>query len=234
MSSYVDIYNDYPLRCAKLWEDFNASAEAKNLEVTFMLMCAAGGFATPYEHLRIQPGQAQERQGHPAFNNFDQKKYEHSLKKVHSALNVAMAECLLFNGLHFDRCYYGHAKAINEVRDMAECRQSGSPPLSGQSARKIVKALRNAIAHSNIFAFAGGRSEDITDLGFFSEVVDSKIRDKKVVIGYDVIVMPVQDFQAFLTSWFDLLRKVSPKGKHLKLIFSNALETDDEPITSYG
>lgn len=234
MSSYVDIYNDYPLRCAKLWEDFNASAEAKNLDVTFMLMCAAGGFATPFEHLRIQPGQAKERQGHPAFNNFDQKKYEHSLDKVYSALNGAMAECLLFNDLHFDRCYYGHAKTINEVRDMAECRQSGSPPLSVQPARKIVKALRNAIAHSNIFAFAGRGSQDIADLGFFSEIVDSKIRDKKVVSGYEVIVMPVQDFRSFLTSWFELMRKATPKGNHLKLIFSKALETDDELIASYG
>jgi hypothetical protein len=229
MSSYVDIYNDYPLRCAKLWEDFNASAEAKNLEVTFMLMCAAGGFVTPYEHLKIQKGQAKERQGHPAFNNFDQKKYQNSLCTVNKALDGPMGECLLFNGVHFDRCYYGQSKAINEVIYMAECRQSGSPPLSVQPARKIVKALRNAIAHSNIFAFAGRGSHDIADLGFFSE-----IKDKQVVIGYEVIVMPVQDFRAFLTSWFDLMRKATPKGNHLKLIFSKALETDDDPIAAYG
>lgn len=233
MSLYDDIYNDYPLRCAEVWRELNDAAKAKKRDVTLMLMCAAGGFASPWEHFKIKDGASQDQSRHPAFHKYDKAKYKRSLGEMNCVLDVAVSESSLFKDLHFDKCFYAHAKNMNDVRDLVESHQSSGPALSVQPARQIVKLLRNAIAHNNIFAFSGQKSKEISDLGFFGEVVDRKAKEKKVDY-YEVIAMPAEDFHTFLTSWFELLQKASPKGNHLKLIVTNALEIDDEPIPAYG
>lgn len=247
MSSYVDIYNDYPLRCAELWKNFNDSAEKKNLDVTFMLMCAAGGFATPWEHLRIQPGQTKELRGHPAFHNFDEIKFKRSAKTMEDALERMASSSPLFENVRIEDCFYGRCDGIELIRDMAEHRNPNSYLIQTEKALNLVRILRNALAHNNIHAFARGRSSEISEVTFFSQFVDKGSRSKKCEkcerkfvepmrrpYSYEVLSMPVREFHAFLTSWFDLLRVANPKGNYLKPIVTNALETDHEPIAAYG
>jgi len=76
MSYYENIYNDLPLRCARLWKKMRKQAEEQELDVTFMLMTAAAGFAAPFEHLKIQSGQAKDNRNHPAFKDFDESHYK--------------------------------------------------------------------------------------------------------------------------------------------------------------
>lgn len=245
MSSYVDIYNDYPLRCAKLWEDFNASAEAKNLEVTFMLMCAAGGFVTPYEHLRIQKSQAKNLRDHPAYHDFDEVRFKRSAKTMDDALSPAASSSSLFQKISLENCFYGQCDGIELIRDMAESRNPNNYSIRTQKTRNLVNILRNALAHNNIYAFARSSSSEISELTFFSrlkanwpkpyEQCERKVFDPPTEpYAYEVLSMPVQEFHVFLNSWFDLLRGVSPKGKNLKDIVVKALETDDDPIAAYG
>lgn len=234
MSFYKDIYNDYPLRCAEVWEICNDAAIEKKRDVTLMLMCAAGGFATPWEHLKIQPGQAKSNNGHPAFFGYDVKKYERCLKVLETALQRNVEDSRLFENVKLDNCFYGHAKSIDLILDMAECRLPSVLDFAKQPARAIVKALRNAIAHNNIYAFARDRENEISDLAFFSEVVDKSKKQTKVVEHYEVIVMSSEDFSSFLTAWFGLLRQADQRGSHLKLVVSNALEDDDEPTAAVG
>jgi len=245
MSSYVDIYNDYPLRCAKLWEDFNASAEAKNLEVTFMLMCAAGGFVTPYEHLRMQKGQAKELRGHPAYHNFDDVKFQRSAKSMDDVLSPAASSSTLFQDICLENCFYSRCEGIELIRDLAESRNPNNYSIQTQKTRNLVRVLRNALAHNNIYAFAKGRASEISELTFFSEFFDRKQikceqcerkfdEPKLKPYTYEVLSMPIQEFHAFLNSWFQLLRRASPKGNHLKELVAKALETDDDPLAAYG
>jgi hypothetical protein len=234
VSCYDDIYNDYPLRCATVWESFNGEAKAKELDVTFMLMCAAGGFVTPWEHLKIQPGQGKDSQNHPAFFNYDEVKYKHSLTVMGRALTGMVPDSPLFREAHLDRWFYGHAKTIDLIRDMAEYRQPADVSIETQKSRQIVKALRNAIAHNNIYAFDRNEPKVISDLAFFSEVILDTGSKNKVVDHYEVIAMPVDDFRAFLTAWFALLRMANRSGKHLKLVVSNALGTDDDRNAAHG
>lgn len=234
MSCYDDIYNDFPLRCATVWDSFNEGAKAEELDVTFMLMCAAGGFATPWEHFKIPEGLGKDNNGHPAFFNYDEDKYGASLSAMNKALTGNISASPLFRNVQMDRCFYGHAKNIGLIRDMAEYRHPGNLSLSAQGPRQIVKALRNATAHNNIYAFARHQSKVISDLAFFSEVIKRNGPNIKVIDHYEVIVMPVDDFRSFLTAWFALLRMANRSGKHLKLVVSNALENDDERIAAQG
>jgi len=234
MSCYDDIYNDFPLRCATVWETFNKDAKDQKVDVTLMLMCAAAGFSTPWEHLKIQEGQAKANSDHPAFFNYDERKYASGLKTMEKALKGCVTESPLFRHVKLDQCFYGRATTIGLIRDMAESRQPSNLSLSTQGTRNIVKALRNAIAHNNIYAFARLQPKEISDLTFFSQVLVSTGTKDKGIDCYEVIVMSVEDFRSFLTAWFALLRTTNSSGKYLKLVVSNALETDNEPIAAFG
>jgi len=233
VSCYDDIYNDYPLRCATIWDCFHSKAADQKLDVTFMLMCAAGGFAMPWEHLKIQAGQAKDNRHHPAFLNYDKLKYERSLSSFEKALEVKVSASPLFRQVNVDLCFYGHAKTINLIRDMAEYRKPVSEDFGKQGSRVIVKALRNALAHNNVYAFSKSTAKEISDLAFFSEVLVKGQRDK-VVDYYEVIAMSVNDFQVFLSAWFELIRSASQSKSHLKLVVSNALEEFDDRIAAHG
>jgi hypothetical protein len=245
MSSYVDIYNDYPLRCAKLWEDFNASAEDKNLEVSFMLMCATGGFVTPYEHLRIQPGQSKELRDHPAYHNFDEVNFKRSARTMEEALSPEAFSSPLFQNIRLDNCFYGRCEGIEFIRDMAESRTPNNYSIRTQKTLNLMRVLRNSLAHNNIYAFARNSSNEISELTFFSEFFDRKQskceqcsrkfdEPKRKPYTYEILSMPVQEFHAFLNSWFALLRRASLKGNQIKSLISKALEVEDELIASYG
>jgi hypothetical protein len=217
-----------------VWESFNAAAKAEELDVTFMLICAAGGFATPWEHLKIMPGQGKDNAGHPAFFNYDEDKYRRSLRVMDQALKTDLEASSLFRQVQFDRCFYGAVDAVADIRDAVESRLVPKLALAEVQARRIVKLLRNAIAHNNLYAFANEKPDVISDLTFFSEVQQDRKDRTKIVSGYEVLVMHVDDFRAFLTAWFALLRMTNRSGKHLKLVVSNALEDEDVRIAAIG
>ena len=232
MSCYVDIYNDFPLRCANLWRKFNDAAKAEDLDVTFMMMCAAGGFATPWEHLKIQAGQGKDNKNHPAFFKYDERKYTRSLKVMGQALSGCVADSRLFHGIDLNHCFYTQAKSINLIRNLAESRPHSDLDLGSQCSRKVVKALRNAIAHNNIHAFSNKQHNVISDLVFFSEVLVN--RGSNIIDHYEVLVFRVRDFESFLTAWFALLDSVDKSGRFLKLVVSEAMENDDERVAAHG
>lgn len=240
MSCYDDIYSDFPLRCAEVWESFGKDAKVMNRDVTLMLMCAAGGFATPWDQLKIPEGEAKNGPVHPAFFNFDRRKYAKCLKEVGKALTGELSDSPLFEHIQFEDAYYGHAKTIDLIRDMAEFRSPRALQLAAQRPRQIVKALRNAIAHNNVYAYARQKGNEISDLTFFSEVVLNPGSGNKVIDHYEVISLSVTDFRTFLAAWFALLRKATgqeakgraARGRHLNMVISNALNEPYDRIAA--
>jgi hypothetical protein len=233
MSCYSDIYNDYPLRCAALWEMYNASARENNLEITLMLACAAGGFATPFEHLKIQPGEAKENRNHPAFFNHNEQKYKKCLSDMNKALGGNPASSILFRNIQLDDCFYTQCTNINEIRDIAESRYPCHFNVRDQSTRSLVKILRNAIAHNNLYAFARGHSNEISELTFFSKLYEHK-GEKREEKGFEVLSLPAEAFRSFLTSWFSLLKKYGRTRPQLKLVIANSLDQEAEPRQAYA
>lgn len=231
MSCYEDIYNDFPLRCAKLWREMRESPVAKELDVTFMLMAAAAGFATPWEQLKVQPGQgASHSEQHPAFHQYDQKTYVSSLKIINTELDRFLAGSHLFDTADFDQWLKGSTPRIGNILESVEMRILPAVDIRAVKVRQVIKILRNAIAHNNIHAFARSRrghapDQRISELTFFSEARDSKL---DASAGYDVVSMPVDDFKNFLDAWFELLKISQPKGRQLRLVVADALEEEHE------
>lgn len=238
MSCYEDIYNDFPLRCARLWEGMRDSPVAKELDVTFMLMAAAAGFATPWEQLKIQPGSAaQHSGGHPAFHRHDQKAYEKSLAVIVKVLDQRLHSSDLFRDAKLTDWSCGLVKSIDQILDAVEMHSFQKTDMGEARTRDIVKILRNAIAHNNIYAFSrksregGGQDQRISELAFFSEKVEFS-EDVKIVQGFDVVAMPVGDFQGFLNGWFSLLKRAQPRGKQLRLVVTHALAEAHERVAA--
>ncbi|MGY8651881.1 MAG: hypothetical protein ACKVKM_13900, partial [Verrucomicrobiia bacterium] len=99
MSCYVDIYSDFPSRCQQIWERIERSAkkETRDLSVTAMLVAAAAGFATPWEHLRDKDAkQNPPWKDHPAFKDVTQEKYDKTLKRFSSKISESLVESLFF------------------------------------------------------------------------------------------------------------------------------------------
>ena len=238
MSCYEDIYNDFPLRCARLWEGMRDSPLAKELDVTFMLMAAAGGFATPWEQLKFPPGEAAARSGgHPAFHQYDQKAYEKSVTVVSKELALRLPHSDLFRSAKLNEWSYGFVESIGPILEAVEMRTLPTAKMDEVTVREIVKILRNSIAHNNIYAFSRKRSngsgpdQRISELAFFCEQV--KYCDKKkIVVGFDVVAMPVADFHGFLDAWFALLKRAQPRGKQLRLVVSDALAEPHERVAA--
>ena len=152
---------------------------------------------------------------------------------MNKALEGNPVSSTLFREVQLDDCFYAQCAAINEIRDLAESRYPRHFNVKDQSTRGLVKILRNAIAHNNLYAFARGQSNEISELTFFSKLYEYK-GDKREEKGFEVFSLPSEGFRAFLTSWFSLLKKHGQTRPQLKLVIANALDREDGPRRAYA
>jgi len=109
---------------------------------------------------------------------------------------------------------------LKEVRDVAEY-GDGRPLDNGKiTVNRLLKCMRNALAHNNICAF-GNNHGQIDRLSFFSEIIEYSNRERKV-IGYEVATISTEGFRYFLKEWFKLI-----ETPHLQLVAPFAI--DEEP-----
>lgn len=230
MSCFIDIYRDFPLRCARLWDRLNQSAgpESEDLSVTTMLMVAAAGFATPYEQLKIQEGQAGDGMVHPAFDIAHKGDYRKTLRTINKAFDAEVRASRLFMNLDFRNWRLGYCTQFDRIRDEAEYGTAASGHFESQKSRQVVKILRNALAHNNICAFARAAPGQISHLGFFSEDV-VYVENQKKSQGWHVLTTATDSFAGFLNNWFALLEADEIGRKpHLRLVLSKAFNPEDE------
>jgi hypothetical protein len=225
MSYYKDIYNDYPIRCGKLWRKLRKQAEDEKLDVTFMLMTAAGGMAAIYEHVKQQSlALPDSNMDHPAIeDSTDPARYTEIRKKMLEAIDgPASKSCLLAN-VDYSKWFYRKVERLDQIRECVEFRGPVGLARKIQSPRDAISVFRNALAHNNIYAFNRGNAKEIDEIAFFKE--DRK-KDKDTgeyrCTGYVVLAIPHLDFRSFLDSWFDMLQDADPKT--LRAVLNETLD----------
>ena len=229
MSYYENIYNDFPLRCGKLWENLREKAEGQGLDVTFMLMTAAAGLAGTFEHLKIQANEVGKAKDHPASKNLDQDHYAEVIKGLETAINCKIAQSPLFKSITFKGWLFRTVLHRSEILNYLERPfESIGTHLEIKSARDVIKIFRNALAHSNFYAFNRSGAAEIDEIAFFSEFRGKWDPDLKEcpLIGYNVISLPHGDFAAFLDAWFKLLKDVDPSAANLRTAISSVLHEE--------
>lgn len=224
MSCYVNIYSDFPSRCQRVWERIERSDQKgdRDLSVTAMLMAAAAGFATPWEHLRFNNTKAETMwQKHPAFENVSQEAYDRTLKRLSRQLSEPLLTSPLFQNEEGFCWKLGYCKELEQVRNVGEYGEGDQVLLEQYKVRFLLTVLRNALAHNNICAFGNG-DQEIDRLSFFSEDAP-RVKGEKKLVGWHVATTTIGGFNRFLKQWFDLI-----KEPQLRLVLSESLELQDE------
>jgi hypothetical protein len=185
MTAYRDFIHDYPSRCRRLLDEHFKNAQRNDLEVTLLLSVASSGLIVPYARL--------SEDAHPAR---DADRFAEAKTNLDELLDDDFLDSKLWDTTDPKSWRFG------ELRDL-----SGDPdawhldelkPVSGRKkARSIVKVLRNALAHGNVFT--RGRPH-IDRLVFLSRrCQDNPER------GYNCVVVSPADLKRFVLNWLETL-----------------------------
>lgn len=225
LTCYQDIYSDFPLRCKKLWTRLDQSQRdyQEDLSVTTMLVIAAAGFAMPWENLKRNNigGNDAEWKNHPSFKGVTELDYGESLQRLNGEFSKMIAESRLTTS-DGDVCWhFATCEELRLVRDVAEYEAGSMLDPRNTKVRKLLRPLRNALAHNNICGF-GVSKEKIQKLAFFSEIIE-EIEEKKERTGWYVLSTDIEGFRIFLDEWFKLIR-----NPNLRLVLSEAMHASND------
>lgn len=224
MSLYQNIYKDLPSRCMRLWTQIEQSQnpEQEDLSVTTMLVIASAGLAMPWEHLKHEPCAKQSNwSDHPAFKGVTHKIYAASLERLNKKFSQKLTESPLIKQEQKHLWLISHCEKLSEVREVAEYGEGHLLDNGEVSLKRLLKCVRNALAHNNICAF-GEINGPIDRLSFFAERTKF-LNGKKELIGFEVATISTEGFRYFLKEWFKLIDM-----PHLQLIAPLAI--DEEPV----
>jgi len=183
MTDYSDQIRDFPTRCGEVLDLFYDQAQAKDREVTLLIMTAAAAFLVPFERLR--PGMSTK---HPAQ---DRERFPELARHLDSVLGWP------FLGSPF----HDAGSASWSVGKMPRPKRVEFKQLTKETqANQLLAIIRNALAHGNLWTITGTGS-DIEALIFWAE--DKK--DEKV-IGYKYVHVSPTDFRDFLVKWLAFLK----------------------------
>ena len=201
MTAYCDIYSDLPTRVYEVWQRTKGqtSSSQKDLSVTAMLMAAAAGLAMPFENLKDEGiGNGNKWNAHPMFHSAKQSVYQAVLKSCDDFFKQPLNACHGLGAAVLMQC--------QELRGIRVAATAGQGDASMDTAkydvRFALKILRNALAHNNILSIPD--SGEIEKLAFFS--ISNWCPIKGQGEGWNVLIIPVQSFETFLSKWFELLR----------------------------
>ncbi len=180
MSNYKDLIQDFPARCLDILENFYASAQIKNREITLLIMAASTLFLIPIERLRKE---------HLSQDCRDHVELEKNIfgNKTFISFNFCASP---------EQWLYGRTQNIQSAPDD----WGEFSPISNQTVSEIISIIRNALAHGNIYV----QGNPISTLLFWSNQLD----DSHVnLIGYKYIKIPVYEFYEFIKRWVAFLNQ---------------------------
>ncbi len=216
MSSYANFIRDFPNRCLDILKNYEKDAYIRDREVTLMLAIATAGFVVPFERLRP----SSENLDHPSG---DREKFKDAADKFKEILNFPFIRSKLWNG---DVRSWKFDKELDDVQREPDFWPELNSPKSLSTEKRVssvLKHLRNALAHGNIYT-KGNPIQLIIFLSRCCEYVDNQCKhsmlcsncgskisceyvDKKCepTNKYDMLGVSPQDFSKFLMNWLNFL-----------------------------
>jgi hypothetical protein len=191
MSSYRNFVADFPKRCQSLLEEFYHDAVKRDREVTLLLAVATTAIIIPFERLRLPNDQHDE---HPSN---DRKQYDEAAIELDAVIDQSFLTCGLWDdesrSWGFRKKVYPKEKPID---DWLATHEKVNPISKDKTARSILKHLRNALAHGNIFTLT--RPREIAKLIFLSKPYEDTESVNWIEVAPD-------DFYTFLDNWCNFL-----------------------------
>jgi len=196
MSNYNNFVSDFPGRCADLMKASDKIARFQKREVTLMLCVAMPSIIVPIERLKgpsMGPDGAQP--GHPAG---DWQRFE----KAKSDLEDLFKQCFRGSALWPEASSmawsFGPVSDVSRALDVWDELSDPKPLGPDKRARTVIKHVRNALAHGNVFTRG---TPDIDQIILLSERSERSNT-------FNFLAVAPRDFRAFLDNWHEFLRKI--------------------------
>ncbi|MBI2438165.1 MAG: hypothetical protein HYV36_05060 [Lentisphaerae bacterium] len=186
MGAYKNFIKDFPSRILKLYETQLDSANYACLEVTFLVSLTATAIAVPFDRLR-DPSKGP----YPHLSG-DRHKYSEAASRFDELCNMSFNKSALWDSA-FDTWQWGIIYNISGDPDSWPELRSASRIGADVNTEKIIKHLRDALAHGNIYT----RGDKL-----IKEIVLLTGTSKK---GFRFLVVSPQSLGVFLRKWVSWL-----------------------------
>lgn len=189
MTAYKNFVDDFPRRCRDILTFARKPALFRGREVTLALMVASAGLVVPYERLKPDGGEID----HPSGDN---KKFSAAADQLRTLLAESFLSSAVW-GTSASTWHSGKLESVTGDPDSWEGLRNRQPIKADKTVGSVLRVIRNALAHGNIFTF----KNPIEAIIF----IKANVNDKKTVRDYTYVFMAPDDFQLFLEKWFDFL-----------------------------
>ncbi|MGA2616593.1 MAG: hypothetical protein ABSF26_03225 [Thermoguttaceae bacterium] len=214
MSCYSQIVVDLPLRCQKLLGTLLGEAETIGCEVTFLLSLAETSIVIPYERLK-EPRRADPMkcphchkelglcpkcrkeltfrpQSHPSG---DRERLPEASKEMDSLKNALFIGSVLWPRKDAGSWRCATVKTPDDLDHVEEKELTGD-----KRAWTVLKTIRHALAHANIFTRGDRAIEKIVFLS------------SRGVREWECLSVTPEDFKTFLCNWLNFVTNVRIPG----------------------
>lgn len=193
MSNYRCWVSDFPKRCQKLLDKFEGQAKLNDLEVTLLLAVASASIGITHDRIKNTDSKSVKHLGSVHVNEKQSEKAKCLLKTKISDINAFR------NGI----VLYGRNAVRNpdpgSMPDDWNLNDSCKEISKNKEFGTIIKHVRNALAHGNIFTLS--ENGLIKNIVFLSRLYDHN--ENKSINEYDALIIAVHDLKEILKYWVD-------------------------------
>jgi hypothetical protein len=193
MTAYRNFIQDWPERCRRLLLLNFKNAKRNDLEVTLLLSIAASGLIVPYARL--------SEAAHPSG---DAARFEEAKNRLDQVLDAQFLSSKLHPGAEPGAWRFGKLKELRGDPDAWDM-DCLLPLTDKKKVRPLVKVLRNALAHGNVFTRGWPHIETLVFL--------SRISNERPELGYNCLTVSPIDFKEFVLNWLHTLSQASIPGQ---------------------
>ncbi len=195
MTAYKNFVSDFPHRCLKLLDGQLPASRRSGLEVTFLLSIAGSGLVIPAERLSEE---------HPLE---DAQRYPEHRATFHAMMKSNFLQSELVGGHRADwRMGFTPGGAQSGAWNQTPDTWSMTPIKRDITVEFMVRGIRNALAHGNVYTLSGKGGIEITEIAMASK---KKKRLDKVLteVGVTQLTATPAAFEFFLREWLRFLAK---------------------------
>lgn len=198
MTAYKNFVRDLPERCSDLFNTLEETTRFIDKDVTFLIAIASTGINIPLERLKEPTG---ENTPHPSR---DWERYNQAKCQLAEIFEKYFLGSELWSNQPSSWCC-GNIKSVEKPLDDWPELIKPTPIRSDKTIGTILKHLRNALAHGNIYT--RGSDEKIKEIIFLTEV-------KQYSNKFKYLSVSPRDFRIFLKKWFDFIKSLELPTEH--------------------
>ena len=185
MTAYKNFVQDFPNRCRDVLTTSRSHAQETDREVTLLLAVATPCLILPYERLH--------KDAHPSR---DQERFIEAKRTLDAELEKECSNSRLWMSFHEDDWRF---KKLDEIKGYPAGwgLEKNTRPIASKKGRTILKVIRNALAHGNIWT-----NGDPTHTVVFVSLANIE----KPEGPFNTLQCSPQVLDRFIINWVDFLR----------------------------